>query len=780
MLLAGFIMSKDGQETNTLRQQFKKLVKTSCLSVILTASVTYSLPATADSTEISQISFDDNLVDAAEQGNLNAVTSLVRSGKFVDSRGKFGTTALMRSVFNKNDQILDELLSSGASPNLVDVGGASALHIAARKGNIHAVEKLLTAGANPNLQDKEGWTPLMRAALYKQNDVVKALLNGGANPNLSNMMKETALQHAVFAGDASAVNMLVEHGADIKHRDENGLTPADIAFQRGFSDIQKILADTPVKQAKSEPVEIQSPPATMTTSQSDSVAATPKPLASADNAPASTDSGEHSVLDDYTESGQPKAKGGFSFTPLPSLSDDKGNDDNQQQTSAPAAASTDLATETPQAAEPDGTHYLLQLGTFGTRRDARERWNALQSANTDLLGGLQPIISEVTLRTDERTVYRTQAGYFPTRKAADSLCEKLFSRSIDCFVVENAGEVTKQQEPPRPLANVENKAQNEPLSVDQILGSPPQSSPPSQTEKTQTPADEKPWKVVKAESDNDAASQKPENSAPAKSNSTYVPPPTKTLDVNSKPADLAMLPERSTFSSDVPPSDTSTTQNTPPEKLQQMAGGIDVNSLPSNPAAASSWLQISGFANSYTASDFWQNMQSTIAEAKDLRFRTVEPLQARGGGQTSMRIGPINSENLRKSLCEYATDNNHDCRVINEFSSDDGSLTISTPRTPSFTTAYNGSASNNGGSAYWVMLGSFQSQPDAAQRWQQLLASNSDILRRFQPDISEPRYSSSNVQILRLRVGPFMERQSAANMCADLQGRGVRCLTLRD
>ncbi len=188
------------------------------------------------------LSFGDTLVDAADQGNLKAIQGLIRSGKFVDSEGRFGTTALMRATYRGHHDIVRYLLSVGADPNMTDVGGATPLHLAARQGRQKIVDLLLAHDADINVIDREGWTPLMRASLHGHDAVTARLVASNADVNMQNMIGETALQHATFAGNQLIAEMLLRGGADVTLADKTGLTAADIAFQRGDEDMQQLLA----------------------------------------------------------------------------------------------------------------------------------------------------------------------------------------------------------------------------------------------------------------------------------------------------------------------------------------------------------------------------------------------------------------------------------------------------------------------------------------------------------------------------------------------------------
>ena len=78
---------------------------------------------------------------AAGSGNAEAVRYLINQGADVNSRQRFGQTALTEAAFYGNDAVIKELLKHGAEVNAVSDEG-TALDIA-NKGNHTAVADLL-------------------------------------------------------------------------------------------------------------------------------------------------------------------------------------------------------------------------------------------------------------------------------------------------------------------------------------------------------------------------------------------------------------------------------------------------------------------------------------------------------------------------------------------------------------------------------------------------------------------------------------------------------------
>lgn len=92
--------------------------------------------------------------------------------------------------------------------------------------DVHQVIELLHGGANPNVKDRYGWTPLTRASEgYHPNlAILRALLDAGAKVN-SSYDGDSALSEAAGRGATDAIELLLQHGADVHKRDMYGRTP---------------------------------------------------------------------------------------------------------------------------------------------------------------------------------------------------------------------------------------------------------------------------------------------------------------------------------------------------------------------------------------------------------------------------------------------------------------------------------------------------------------------------------------------------------------------------
>ena len=119
---------------------------------------------------------------------------------------------------------------------------------AAQNGDLNEVKQLFALNPSViNEKDREQDTAIMKACRNcNATNVVSFLLQNGANINdkpYRDLIDQTPLIIAAFNGCTDIVRMLIDAGADIHHRNDQGENALISAAQEGNIDVVKILLD---------------------------------------------------------------------------------------------------------------------------------------------------------------------------------------------------------------------------------------------------------------------------------------------------------------------------------------------------------------------------------------------------------------------------------------------------------------------------------------------------------------------------------------------------------
>ncbi|CAB1112189.1 unnamed protein product [Ectocarpus sp. CCAP 1310/34] len=159
------------------------------------------------------------LIVAAAGGHLDVVKALVAKGIKVDDMHPDGVSALMYASAGGHPEVVKLLLEGTgpgkADPNLKHVQGGTALMEAATSGSQEVVDLLLAAGADPMVRDKDGVSPLMSAAAQGRAEACKVLIAKGNDVNAMANSGGTSLMFAAGAGHTEAAEVLIAAGADV-------------------------------------------------------------------------------------------------------------------------------------------------------------------------------------------------------------------------------------------------------------------------------------------------------------------------------------------------------------------------------------------------------------------------------------------------------------------------------------------------------------------------------------------------------------------------------------
>jgi ankyrin repeat protein len=139
------------------------------------------------------------------------------------------------------------LIRQGADVNAKDDSEQSAYLIATSEGHLDLLR--LTLGADARVDAKDSWngTGLIRAAERGHGLVVGELLRAGIDRDHVNRIGYQAIHEAVWLGEetaayATTVRVLAAGGVRLTDRSPStGLTPLEMARERGFDELERIL-----------------------------------------------------------------------------------------------------------------------------------------------------------------------------------------------------------------------------------------------------------------------------------------------------------------------------------------------------------------------------------------------------------------------------------------------------------------------------------------------------------------------------------------------------------
>ena len=231
----------------SILRKIKKLLTTTIVFVLLTTT-----------------SFAGPIHDAADNGDLAGVQAELDKGADVNAKDNDGWTPLHIAASKNHREIVELLIAKGADVNatgesssvFIWQGGFTPLHYVAVNGHKEILELLISEGADVNAKADNGLTPrdwainrshtkianLLRTYGGKTSSIhfgvgdgdlagVQALLDAGAEVNAKDENGWAPLHRAAYGGHEEIAELLISEGADVNAKDNSGYTPLDLAIR---------------------------------------------------------------------------------------------------------------------------------------------------------------------------------------------------------------------------------------------------------------------------------------------------------------------------------------------------------------------------------------------------------------------------------------------------------------------------------------------------------------------------------------------------------------------
>ena len=185
---------------------------------------------------------------AALCGFYDLVAHLItKNPQDVNADGGYYVRPIVAALAGEHFQTADLLHHSGADLRVWANDYTNPLLAAIFSGNLEVVRKLIEYNrADINVGDVYEWTPLHLASMghnFKDDSVLLCLLEHGADINARNQDGSTPLLVASFHGALEVVRRLLERGADVEARRNDGKTALQLAVENGDDNVVELLRE---------------------------------------------------------------------------------------------------------------------------------------------------------------------------------------------------------------------------------------------------------------------------------------------------------------------------------------------------------------------------------------------------------------------------------------------------------------------------------------------------------------------------------------------------------
>jgi hypothetical protein len=190
---------------------------------------------------------DQQMLTAAERGDVHGVVALIQAGADPRVRDHRGRTAVTIAAFSGHAEVVTELIAAGADVDAQDEERYNAVLSCGVTGDVEVLRAVLRGNPDLKIRNRYGGVAIIPAAERGHVDLVRELLDTTQiDVDHVNDLGWTALLEAVMLGDGgprhvAIVELLLTGGADRSIADPEGRTALDHARERGFVEMVALL-----------------------------------------------------------------------------------------------------------------------------------------------------------------------------------------------------------------------------------------------------------------------------------------------------------------------------------------------------------------------------------------------------------------------------------------------------------------------------------------------------------------------------------------------------------
>jgi len=180
---------------------------------------------------------------AAKHDNSPLLRALAQKGASCNIKDREGNTALhyliktqhvfiLSQFMRDNSDIINDKNKAGLTPLAIlieDMTGYFSFD--SKKSGV--IDTLLSSGADVNTPNKRGQTLLHIASSTHSLGLLSLLLDYGADPNIIDNNQRSPLYYAIQQKDINTIDILLDHGADPNHPNDRGWTLLDQLAKEG-------------------------------------------------------------------------------------------------------------------------------------------------------------------------------------------------------------------------------------------------------------------------------------------------------------------------------------------------------------------------------------------------------------------------------------------------------------------------------------------------------------------------------------------------------------------